>query len=93
MAPDESYLIFTSNRPGGFGMHDLWITFRQNDGSGSEPLNMGPEINSSGEDGGPTLSTDSRYLFFTTQRSGDLGSNPYWVSTAVIDSLRAGAGI
>jgi Tol biopolymer transport system component len=92
VAPDESYLIFVSNRPGGRGMHDLWITFKEGDGTWTEPLNMGPTINSSSEDGAPALTLDGLYLFFTTERSGDKGYNPYWVSTQVIQNLRSQAG-
>jgi len=92
VAPDESYLIFASNRQGGYGMHDLWISFRSVDGSWSEPINMGPSINSAGEDGGATLTPDGENLFFTSQRAGDSGYNPYWVSAELIDSLRAQAG-
>jgi hypothetical protein len=93
VAPDESYMIFVSNRPGGRGMHDLWITFRKTDGTWSEPLNMGPTINSSGEDGMPTVTHDGLYLFYTATRSGDAGYNPYWVSTQVIQNLRSQAGL
>jgi hypothetical protein len=92
VAPDESWLIFSAERPAGYGVHDLWISFRNDDGGWSEPINMGPGINSAAEEVTPALSPDGKYLFFGTQRSGDLGDNPYWVSAAVIDSIRVRAG-
>ncbi len=88
VASDESYLIFTSNRPGGYGRHDLYISFRNNDGSWTEPKNMGSEINAASEDAGPMISNDGRYFFFTSQKGGDLGYNPYWISSQIIEDLK-----
>lgn len=93
VAPDESYMIFVSNRPGGSGMHDLWITFRKQDGTWSEAMNMRPAINTSSEDGAPTVTFDGLYLFYTTARSGDASYKPYWVSSQVIQKLRSQAGL
>ncbi|MEE9466022.1 MAG: hypothetical protein V3W14_10670 [Candidatus Neomarinimicrobiota bacterium] len=86
IAPDGSYLIFTSNRPGGFGRGDLYISFRQVDGGWSEPVNMGPEINSGGYDFCALLSPDGKYLLYTRNLGGN--GDIYWVDAAVIDSLR-----
>jgi hypothetical protein len=88
VAPDESYLIFSSNRPGGYGRHDLWIAFKRTDGSWTDPLNMGPDINTETEDGSPAVTHDGLYLFYLTERAGDAGYNPYWVSAQVIQELR-----
>jgi len=93
VAPDESYLIFASNRPGGRGLHDLWVAFRQDGGAWSQPVNMGADVNSSNEDSSPYLTADGLYLFFTTARSGDAGYTPYWVSTALIASIGVRAGV
>jgi Tol biopolymer transport system component len=93
VAPDESYLIFASNRAGGYGLHDLWIAFRQAGGAWSQPLNMGATVNGSSEDSSPYLTADGLYFFFTAKRSGDEGYTPYWVSTALIDSIRVRAGL
>jgi len=92
VAPDERWLMYSAILPGGYGAHDLWIRFRNEDGKWSDPVNMGPEINSPGEEVTPRLSPDGRYLFFGAQREGDLGDNPYWVSAAVIDSVRVRTG-
>ncbi len=88
VAPDESFLVFSSDRPGGHGRHDLWVTFKRIDGSWTEPLNLGPDINTPEEDGSPTVTPDGLYLFYLTIRSGDNGYNPYWVSAQVIQTLR-----
>ena len=88
IAPDGSFLIFTSDRPGGHGRGDLWVVFRATDGGWSEALNMGPEINTAGYDYCAMLSPDGRYLFLTRNAGGN--GDIYWVDAAVIDRLRDG---
>jgi Tol biopolymer transport system component len=88
ISPDGSYLIFTSDRPGGHGRGDLWVVFRTTDGGWSEALNMGPEINTPGYDYCAMLSPDGRYLFLTRNAGGN--GDIYWVDAAVIDRLRDG---
>jgi Tol biopolymer transport system component len=86
--PDEDFIIFTSNRPGGFGLHDLYISFHNPDGSWTESQNMGGNINSSNEDASPLISPDERYLFFITARADDQGCNPYWVDAQIVEDFR-----
>ena len=91
--PDEDYLIFASNRPGGFGgQFDNYICFKNGDASWSDALNMGHEINSAGA-WFASVTIDKQYLFFNTWKPGDQGYNPYWISAAIIDSLRLIVGI
>lgn len=86
IAPDESYLIFTSDRPGGHGRGDLWVVFRTPGGGWSEAVNMGPEINTGGYDYCAMLSPDGRSLFFTRNDGGN--GDVYWVSVDVIERHR-----
>lgn len=65
IAPDESYIIFTSNRPGGFGRGDLYISISKPDGSWSQAKNLGKEINSQDYEYCPVVSPDGKYLFFS----------------------------
>ena len=66
IAPDESYLIFHSNRPGSIGSMDLYISFRDTDNSWSEPVNMGNTVNTPAPDSGPVVTNDGKYLFFSS---------------------------
>jgi hypothetical protein len=50
IAPDESYFIFCSFRAGGFGSGDLYISFKQKDGSWGKVINMGDKINTPAPD-------------------------------------------
>lgn len=88
IAPDESYVIFESVRPGGYGMHDLYISFRDEFGNFTTPINLGSQINANREDGGSRISADGLYLFFTTEKIGDRGYNPYWIKLDEIAVIR-----
>lgn len=81
ISADELSLYFSSNRPGGSGSNDLWVSRRGAvDASWGTPFNLGPVINSSGNDGAPHLSRDGHRLFFTSNRAGGQGDNDVWLS-------------
>ena len=56
ISPDEDYLIFSSNRPGGFGSTDLYISFYEK-GQWQAPINLGDKINTSNSEYAPCLSS------------------------------------
>jgi ankyrin repeat protein len=92
IAPDESYLIFSSNRKGGFGMGDLYISFHDAEkDTWSEPVNMGKGTNSTSQERLPGVSPDGKYLFFT-RWLGKNNHDIYWVSTNIIQKLKDGHG-
>lgn len=66
---DERYLIFCSrDREEGFGNNDLYISFRQADGSWTQAVNMGEMINTTAEEVCTLVTHDGRYLFFSSNR-------------------------
>jgi hypothetical protein len=72
----ERFLIFAAfDRDGGLGESDLHISFRC-DGGWTEPVNLGPEINSAGFDGSPWVTPDDRFLIFTSSRPTDASGEP-----------------
>jgi len=71
ISPDESFLLFKSGRHGGFGNTDLYVSFKQNDNSWGEPINLGLKINSPENELEPRLSPDGKYLFFTSFKKPD----------------------
>lgn len=87
IAPDESYLIWDSERPGGYGDSDLYVSFRQEDGSWGEAINLGEEINTEREDIYGSVTPDGKYLFFHTYLAKGKASI-YWVDAQVIKNLR-----
>jgi Tol biopolymer transport system component len=89
IAPDESYLLFSSNRntsPDDFG--DLYISRRQPDGSWTDPVSLGEPVNTEMQEVFPGVSPDGKYLFFcryTPGRKNDV----YWVDASSIPALRS----
>ena len=86
IAPDESYMIFLSNRPEGFGQHDFFISFRLKDGSWTKPKNLGRDINSEGNDVCPLVTDDGKYFIFGSNRTGCY--EIYWVDAKIIEDLK-----
>ena len=69
IAPDESYLLMGSfGRAGGFGSSDLWVSFPEGDGWG-KPVNLGPKINGRARDYSPRVSSDGKWLYYTSEKS------------------------
>jgi hypothetical protein len=79
--PNEEFIIFASDRPGGYSSLDLYISYRQANDSWGEAINLGEKINTHGIDGSdwPFLSPDSKYLFFmtTVKPKNDIDINQY----------------
>jgi Tol biopolymer transport system component len=61
--PDEDYLIFNSDRPGGEGSNDLYISFQDSNGDWSEAQNMGTIFNSDAADIWPYVTPDGNYFY------------------------------
>jgi Tol biopolymer transport system component len=82
IAPDESYLIFASRRPAQNINSGLFISYRQTDGTWSEPraIDLGMPA------GLPFVSPDGKYFFFTAGERGK--SDIYWVEAGFIEKLR-----
>lgn len=75
LTPNELSLYFVSNRPGGMGGNDIWVSRRSTRHSPWEaPVNLGPTINTAFDDGGVSLSDDGRMLFFNSNRPGGHGA-------------------
>jgi hypothetical protein len=79
---DGLELIFTSDRPGGIGGLDLWASTRDNTHDPwSEPLNLGPRVNTEFDERGPSLSSNGLTLFFSSTRPGGFGLGDLWSMT------------
>lgn len=87
IAPDESYLMFTRfGNPADIGRADLCVSFRDSNGQWTEPIGLPEPINTRANDICPNVSSDGKYLFFNSFRSG--GADIYWVSAGIIERLR-----
>lgn len=97
ISPDESYLIFVSNRPDeNYGDVDLYISFRKKDNMWSKPMNMGKSVNSVSTDQAPVVTLNGNLLFFSSRRKIDSNENKYgngssdiyWIDADIIDKLK-----
>ena len=72
---DGKVLYFVSDREGGFGGYDIYCTCRDSLGEWGSPQNMGPQINTAGNEKSPFIHTDSQTLYFSSD--GHLGLGGY----------------
>ena len=90
---DGSYMIITSDRGGGYGEQDLYVSFKKEDNTWTSPINMektGAGINIPGwHQTNPSLSPDEKYLFFSRHDPYPFETwNIYWISTSIITELK-----
>ena len=92
ISSDGLSLYFASNRPGGSGTLDLWVSTRADvDSPWTAAVNLGPAVNSGDDDADPSLSADGLTLFFASWgRPGGSGSHDLYVATrgSVMDPWR-----
>ena len=87
IASDESYLIF-SRTENNYRSRNLYICFKNPDGTWREAVKLPSPINSSSYDFSPTVTLDGKYFFFLSDRIDGNQANPYWVDIQVIEDLR-----
>jgi len=81
ISSDESEIIFSSDKMGGYGGKDLWKITRKAKGGGyTRPVNLGPEINTAGDEMFPFLRSDS-ILYFSSNGHPGMGGLDIFVST------------
>jgi Tol biopolymer transport system component len=64
-------LFFTTAWRGGQGSYDIWQSYRDDRGNWSDPINLGPTVNSRQSDYSPGISPDGNRLFFASKRQGE----------------------
>jgi hypothetical protein len=74
-------LYFTSNRPGGFGNTDIYVSQRASrDEPWGVPVNLGPPINTAFGERTPALSRDGHWMILVSDRPGGFGADDLWAS-------------
>ena len=82
IAPDESYIIFSSDRTGGAGQGDLYISFRRN-GVWAAPASLGPLVNTADYEYTPFVTADGKWLYFSR------GWGEIWrIETRLLDAMK-----
>lgn len=96
IAPDGTYLIWDGERKEGFGDSDLWISFRQEDGSWGDAINLGDKINTSAWEASAFVTADGKFLLFnrsvpSAKGDGTRHVDIFWVSAQFIADLKSKA--
>jgi Tol biopolymer transport system component len=82
VSADGLLLYFSSNRPGGYGDSDLWISMRETTNHPwGPPVNLDTTINSAAADRLPHISADGLTLLFVSDRTGGAGHYDIYMAT------------
>ena len=82
---DGRTLYFVSDRPGGQGGLDIWVTWLDHEDKWRVPVNLGPPINTSGDEVTPFIAQDGKTLYFASDGHPGLGGTDMFVSRLVGD--------
>lgn len=85
ISPDGKQIFYAAcNRPGGYGSCDIYYSERER-GRWTNPVNLGPLVNSKYWDTQPSIASDGKTLYFTSTRPGGKGSSDIWQTTRLED--------
>jgi len=80
LSSDGNQLYFASNRSGGQGKNDIWMSERSSRGNWSKPVNLGKEINTENEDQSPFIHQDGETLYFMSKGHPGMGQHDLYYS-------------
>jgi hypothetical protein len=87
LSPDEKMVIFSSERPGGYGGKDLYMSYLQADGNWGEAQNLGDKINTPYDDDAPFIHPDGRTMIFSSKGYNSMGGFDIFRTSREYDSL------
>ncbi len=85
LSPDKQSLYFVSRRPGGFGGSDIYVSHLLKNGRWDSPVNLGPTINTTGDEQCPFLHADNQTLYFTSSVWPGYGNDDLFLSRKKVD--------
>jgi outer membrane protein OmpA-like peptidoglycan-associated protein len=88
LAPGGQAMIMSAERDDTYGARDLYVSFKKNDGTWTEPMNLGNDINSLGEDESPFMAEDGRTLYFSSDGYTGYGGADIYVSFKLDDTWK-----
>ena len=81
ISPEQDILYFTSDRPGGYGGLDIYMSKKLPNGKWGLPQNLGPDINTEYDEESPYIHADGVSLFYSSKGNGSMGGYDIFVST------------
>ena len=85
LSADNRELYFSSDRPGGYGGYDIYVS-RFEDGLWQMPVNLGPDINTAGNESSPYMHIDGHTLYFSSDGLPGMGGKDLFMSTKINDT-------
>lgn len=85
IAPDGNSIYFASNRPEGYGGIDIYVAYKNEKGYWEDAINLGPSINTKGDDQTPFIHADNQSLYFSSNGRAGFGGSDIYVSRKKID--------
>ena len=80
LSADGNTLYFASDMPGGYGKSDIYVVHRDGNGRWQSPINLGPQINTEGDEKFPFYDEKDGFLFFASDGLPGLGGLDLFVS-------------
>jgi OmpA-OmpF porin, OOP family len=88
LVPGGKALIISAERDDTYGLRDLYVSFRKNDGTWGEPKNLGSDINTLGDEESAFLAANGKTLYFSSNGYTGYGGKDIFVSVRLDDSWR-----
>ncbi|HTR28973.1 MAG TPA: OmpA family protein [Puia sp.] len=85
LSPDKKDLYFASKQPDGYGGSDLYVSHRHTNGQWGIPENLGPTINTIGDEAAPFIHADNLTLYFTSNGHPGYGNDDLFVTRKQAD--------
>src|SRR6478736_415199 len=82
----QKVLLMSVDREDTRGGRDIYVSFSENDTIWSEPLNLGDDINTAGEESTPFLASDDRTLYFSSNGYSGYGGSDIYMSKRLDDT-------
>jgi len=80
LSPDLQVLYFSSTKPNGYGGSDLYYSTLLPNGKWSDPVNMGPDFNTPGEENSPFIHADNQTFYFASSGLPGYGGTDLFIS-------------
>jgi outer membrane protein OmpA-like peptidoglycan-associated protein len=88
MANNRKALLMSIEREDSYGDRDLYASFAKPDGSWSEPVNLGNNVNTASEESSPFLAADDETLYFSSDGFAGFGGTDIYVTRRLDDSWK-----